>query len=122
VLTNPDEDASPEAFRKFIDASAGVEIVCDTRRGRALARLLPVGAEGWVPEHDHLAAVGAPTLQDRDPALRGHLDHGTKLVQQQCPRRAGLPGGVVQVRQREHRERRGLVGHPVGVRPPHHHS
>ena len=29
-----------------IDASAGVEIVCDTRRGRALARLLPVGAEG----------------------------------------------------------------------------
>jgi hypothetical protein len=34
-----------------IDASAGVEIVCDTRRDRALARLLPVGAEGWVPEH-----------------------------------------------------------------------
>jgi predicted nucleic acid-binding protein len=34
-----------------IDASAGVEIVADTRRGRALARLLPVGAEGWVPEH-----------------------------------------------------------------------
>ena len=34
-----------------IDASAGAEIVADTRRGRALARLIPAGAEGWVPEH-----------------------------------------------------------------------
>ena len=34
-----------------IDASAGAEIVADTRRGRALARLLPADAEGWVPEH-----------------------------------------------------------------------
>jgi predicted nucleic acid-binding protein len=34
-----------------IDASAGVEIVTDTRRGRALARLIPADAEGWVPEH-----------------------------------------------------------------------
>ena len=34
-----------------IDASAGAEIVVGTRRGRALARPLPPGAEGWVPEH-----------------------------------------------------------------------
>jgi len=34
-----------------IDASAGAEIVADTKRGRALAKLLPDGAEGWVPEH-----------------------------------------------------------------------
>ncbi len=34
-----------------IDASAGVEIVAGTRRGRALARLVPSGSEGWVPEH-----------------------------------------------------------------------
>jgi predicted nucleic acid-binding protein len=34
-----------------IDASAGVEIVAETRRGRALARLIPAGSEGWVPEH-----------------------------------------------------------------------
>jgi predicted nucleic acid-binding protein len=34
-----------------IDASAGAEIVADSRRGRALARLMPSGAEGWVPEH-----------------------------------------------------------------------
>jgi predicted nucleic acid-binding protein len=41
-----------------IDASAGVEIVCDTRRGRALARLLPAGAEGWVPEHFYSEVLG----------------------------------------------------------------
>jgi predicted nucleic acid-binding protein len=41
-----------------IDASAGVEIVCGTRRGRALARLLPVGAEGWVPEHFYSEVLG----------------------------------------------------------------
>jgi predicted nucleic acid-binding protein len=41
-----------------IDASAGVEIVCDTRRARALARLLPVGAEGWVPEHFYSEVLG----------------------------------------------------------------
>ena len=34
-----------------IDASAGAEIVANTRRGRALSQLLPLGAEGWVPEH-----------------------------------------------------------------------
>lgn len=34
-----------------VDASAGAEIVADTRRGRALARLVPPGSDGWVPEH-----------------------------------------------------------------------
>jgi hypothetical protein len=34
-----------------IDASAGAEIVIDTARGRALARLLRADAVGWVPEH-----------------------------------------------------------------------
>ena len=34
-----------------IDASAGAEIVGRTRRGQALARLLPSDAVGWVPEH-----------------------------------------------------------------------
>lgn len=33
-----------------IDASAGVELVADTLRGRALRRLLPPGAVPWVPE------------------------------------------------------------------------
>jgi len=40
-----------------IDASAGAEIVADSRRGRALARLIPPGSEGWVPEHFY-AEVG----------------------------------------------------------------
>lgn len=34
-----------------LDASAGAEIVADTRRGRSLARLVPASSEGWVPEH-----------------------------------------------------------------------
>jgi predicted nucleic acid-binding protein len=42
-----------------IDASAGVEIVVDTRRGRALARLLPSDSEGWVPEHFYAEVMGA---------------------------------------------------------------
>jgi hypothetical protein len=33
-----------------IDASAGVELVVDTRRGRALRGLLSAGVLPWVPE------------------------------------------------------------------------
>ena len=33
-----------------IDASAGVELAADTKRGRALRQLLPAGAVPWVPE------------------------------------------------------------------------
>jgi len=33
-----------------IDASAGVELIADTTRGRALRTLLPVDAVPWVPE------------------------------------------------------------------------
>jgi hypothetical protein len=43
-----------------------------------------------------------------------------KLVEHQRPRHAGLSGGVVQVSERKDGHRRGLVGHDVGVRPPHH--
>jgi predicted nucleic acid-binding protein len=42
-----------------IDASAGVEIVAATSRGRALARLLPADTEGWVPEHFYAEVLGA---------------------------------------------------------------
>jgi hypothetical protein len=51
-----------------IDASAGAEIVTDTRRGRALVRLLPADADGWVPEHFYaevLAVIRAPDRNDR---------------------------------------------------------
>jgi predicted nucleic acid-binding protein len=41
-----------------IDASARVEIVANTRRGRALARLLPSDALGWVPEHFYAEVLG----------------------------------------------------------------
>jgi predicted nucleic acid-binding protein len=51
-----------------IDASAGAEIVTDTRRGRALARLLPADAEGWVPQHFYaevLAVIRRRALFDK---------------------------------------------------------
>jgi predicted nucleic acid-binding protein len=34
-----------------VDASAGVEIAAETTTGKALSRLVPSGAELWVPEH-----------------------------------------------------------------------
>ena len=69
---------------------------------------------------DHLTAVAPTALQDRDGAAGGHLDHRPELVEHQRPRHAGLSGGVVEVGEREHGHRGGLVGHDVGVRPPHH--
>lgn len=44
--------------RVVIDASAGVEIVLNTRRGQALAKLVPGGAEAWVPEHFTVEVLG----------------------------------------------------------------
>jgi predicted nucleic acid-binding protein len=41
-----------------IDASAGVEILANTTRGRRLARLLPTDAVGWVPEHFYVEVAG----------------------------------------------------------------
>jgi predicted nucleic acid-binding protein len=41
-----------------IDASAGVEIILDTHRGRALATLIPGGSEAWVPEHFIVEVLG----------------------------------------------------------------
>ncbi len=41
-----------------IDASAGAEIVTDSARGRALLRLLPPDAEGWVPQHFYVEVLG----------------------------------------------------------------
>ena len=41
----------PRVIPVVIDASAGAEMVGRSRRGRALARLLPQDTVGWVPEH-----------------------------------------------------------------------
>jgi len=41
-----------------VDASAGAEIVAGTRRGQALAALVPTNVEGWVPEHFYAEVLG----------------------------------------------------------------
>lgn len=41
-----------------IDASAGAEIIANTRRGRTLVGLIPEGSEGWVPEHFYAEVLG----------------------------------------------------------------
>ncbi len=46
-----------------IDASAGAEMVGRTRRGQALARLLPTDAVGWVPEHFDAEVASVPRRQ-----------------------------------------------------------
>ena len=44
--------------RVVVDASAGVEMLSGTPRGRGLARLLPLDAELWVPEHFYVEVLG----------------------------------------------------------------
>lgn len=63
-----------------VDASAGAEIVVGTRRGRALARLLPAGAEGWVPEHFYAEVLA---VVRRRVVVEGTLTeaHGAAAVQ-----------------------------------------
>jgi hypothetical protein len=48
------------------------------------------------------------------------MDYGAELVEHQRPRRAGTACGRVKVSQRQHRDRRGLVWHVVGIGAPHH--
>lgn len=42
-----------------LDASAGVELLVDTDRGRAIQAQLVAGAEWWVPEHYYSEVAGA---------------------------------------------------------------
>lgn len=52
----------------MVDASAGVEIIARTNRGAALRRLIPDGAQQWVPQHFYaevLAGLRRLTVFDR---------------------------------------------------------
>ncbi len=51
-----------------IDASAGVELIADTTRGRALRTLLPADAVPWVPETFY-AEVGTVLRRDLNAIL-----------------------------------------------------
>lgn len=45
--------------RFVLDASPGVELLLDTKRGRALAAKRPAAADWWVPEHYFLEVAAA---------------------------------------------------------------
>ena len=51
-----------------IDASAGVELVADTVRGRRLRRLIPPGSDPWVPDHFYVECAAVLRRWD----LTGH--------------------------------------------------
>lgn len=75
--------------RLVVDASAGVELLLDTIRGRSIERQLPKGAEWWVPEHYFVEV--ASTLRRAD--LRGtiatvRLDEATNRLHTSTIRRA----------------------------------
>jgi predicted nucleic acid-binding protein len=42
-----------------LDASAGVELLLDTERGRQIQDQLPAGVDWWAPEHYFVEAAGA---------------------------------------------------------------
>ena len=85
-----------------IDASAGVEMVAGTRRGAALAKLLPAEAEGWVPEHFYaevLAVLRRQFLTQRklteSQATRPSTDSVTGIYTMlPWPRSSPLPGAT----------------------------
>lgn len=75
-----------------VDASAGVELVVDSERGRALRRLLPDDAVPWVPDH-FFAECGA-VLRRWD--INGVLN--ADQVQQSVSELLAWPLRVVQAR------------------------
>ena len=55
--------------RLVLDASAGVELLLDTDRGRSLSTKLPVGASWWVPEHYYVEVAGALRRSESRPEV-----------------------------------------------------
>lgn len=55
-----------------IDASAGVELVANTVRGRRLRRVIPPGSDPWVPEHFYIECAAVLRRWD----LIGHAPRG----------------------------------------------
>lgn len=75
-----------------IDASAGVEITLDTRRGRGLAGLIPVGSTAWVPEHffaEVLAGIRRQLLIERN-ITEEQADVARRRLRKWSPRAASV--------------------------------
>jgi hypothetical protein len=64
-----------------VDASAGVELVVDTARGRALRGLLPIDAVPWAPD---IFYVEVDTVLPRTSAPNSSLTTTGLLTPQRC--------------------------------------
>lgn len=60
--------------RFVLDASAGVELLLDTARGRALASQLPASGEWWVPEQYYLEVASALRRSAQRNVITSHGD------------------------------------------------
>lgn len=79
-----------------IDASAGVEILANTARGRRLARLLPTDAVGWVPEHFYVEVAGV--VRHQTVVARTLTEEGAATVLRRLDRwhlRRAQPGPLI---------------------------
>lgn len=77
--------------RLVIDASAGVELLLDTARGRGIEQRLPHSAEWWVPEHYYVEVAGTlrrAELRDTIPTAR--IEQAMRRLHTSAIRRAQI--------------------------------
>jgi predicted nucleic acid-binding protein len=75
--------------RFVLDASAGVELLLDTARGRALASQLPASGEWWVPEHYYLEVASALRRSaQRNVITRTQADDAFRMLERSIFNRA----------------------------------
>lgn len=77
--------------RVVVDASAGVELVADTARGRELRKLIPREVELWVPEHFYIECAAVLRRWDlRHRLPRAAIDEALQQLLTWPLRVAGL--------------------------------
>lgn len=100
-----------------IDASAGVELIADTTRGRALRTLLPIDAVPWVPETFYVEVGSVLRRWDLNAILT------PEQISEALRQLAAWPLHVVQVRSLfadawRHRTHVAAPAQPVGPTAP----
>ena len=75
--------------RLVLDASAGVELLLNTQRARALSAKLPESAEWWVPEHYFVEVAGALRRTAlNNTATQAQVDQAFVMLERAVFRRA----------------------------------